>query len=134
MLQWWVKNMVRMEEEREIAWLKFQRHQMLVKRWFDKTYACNKELEIRYLVLKWDKLNDPKGKSSKFPHLWVGPFQISKKMGLGTYLLKNLQGEEDKLHIKGQHLKIYFQWPHGVVTHCYFLYIVDFISCFWNMP
>jgi hypothetical protein len=63
---------------------------MLVKWWFDKNYAGNKDLKMRDLVLKWDKLNEPKGKYSKFQHLWLGPFHISEKMGKGTYRLKNL--------------------------------------------
>ena len=81
---------------------------MLVKRWFDKIYVGNKELEIRDLVIKWEKLNDPKGKHTKFQRLWVGPFQISENMGQGTYQLNNLQEEKEKFYINGQHLKIYF--------------------------
>ena len=42
-----------------------------IKWWFDKTYASNWELEIIDLVLKWDRINEPKGKHSKFQQLWV---------------------------------------------------------------
>ena len=72
---------MKLEEERENSWLKFHNHQLLVKRRFNKNYVGNKDLEVGDLVLKWHKLNKPKGKHMKFQHLWLGPFQISKKIG-----------------------------------------------------
>ena len=63
---------MRLEEKRTIARSKFQRHELLVKRWFYKTYVSNKELEIRDLVLKWGKLNETKGKHFKFSTLMGG--------------------------------------------------------------
>jgi hypothetical protein len=56
-----------------------------MKKWFDKHSTMCKMFEVGDLVLKWDKLNEPKGKHTKFQHLWLGPFQVAKKLGLGTY-------------------------------------------------
>jgi hypothetical protein len=59
----------------------------MVKIWFDKHSKTCKIFEVGDLVLKWDKLNEPKGKHTKFQHLWLGPFQVAEKLGLGTYKL-----------------------------------------------
>jgi hypothetical protein len=68
-----------------------------VKRWFDKHKAKEKNFEVGDLVLKWDKVNEPKGKHSKFQSLWLGPFQVAEKIGVGTYCLQNLRGEPNPL-------------------------------------
>ena len=81
---------------------------MIVKRWFDHHLAGDKDYQVGELVLKWDKLNEPKGKHTKFQHLWLGPFQVVEKIGQGTYRLKTLQGEIEKIPVNGQHLKRYF--------------------------
>ena len=81
---------------------------MIVKIWFDHHLAGDKDFEIRELVLKWDKLNEPKGKHTKFQHLWLGPFEVVEKNGQGTCKLKTLQGETEELPVNGQHLKRYF--------------------------
>ena len=54
------------------------------------------------MVLKWDKVNEPKGKHSKFQSLWLGPFQVVENIGVGTYRLQNLRGELDALPVNGQ--------------------------------
>jgi hypothetical protein len=38
----------------------------------------DKNFEIGDLVLKWDKLKEPKGKHSQFQQLWLGTFQVAK--------------------------------------------------------
>jgi hypothetical protein len=60
------------------------------------------------LVLKWDKIKKPKGKHSKFQNLWLGPFQIAEKIGVGTYRLQNLRGELEALPINDQTLNHLF--------------------------
>jgi hypothetical protein len=80
-----------------------------VKRWFDKHKGKDKNFEIGDLLLKWDRENEPKGKHSKFQNLWLGPFQVAEKIGVGTYLLHNLRGEPDTLLVNGQAFKQYFQ-------------------------
>jgi len=81
---------------------------MIVKRCFDHHLAGNKDFQIGELVLKWDKLSESIGKHMKFQHLWLGQFQVVEKIGQGTYKLKTLQGETEKLPVNGQHLKRYF--------------------------
>eukprot|EP00253_Pinus_taeda_P029683 PITA_29683 len=109
LLQKRINQLVRLEELRDKARNKFRNHQMIVKRWFDRHRAGDKDYQVGELVLKWDKLNEPKGKHTKFQHLWLGLFHVEEKIGQGTYKLKNLQGETKKLPVNGQHLKRYFQ-------------------------
>jgi hypothetical protein len=67
-----------------------------------------KDFQIGDLVLKWDKAHEEKGKHTKFQHLWLGPFQIAKKLGPSTYILQSLNGEVENLLVNGQILKKYF--------------------------
>ena len=85
---------MKLEESRSKAWERFKHQQEMVKRWFDKHKAGNKEFEVGYLVLKWDHPHDEKGKNTKFQQLWIGPFQIAAKLGPSTYTLHDLQGWE----------------------------------------
>jgi hypothetical protein len=57
------------------------------------TMIGDKNFEIGDLVLKWDRVNEPKGKHTKFQNLWLGPFQIAEKIGAETYRLKSLEGD-----------------------------------------
>eukprot|EP00253_Pinus_taeda_P025495 PITA_25495 len=90
LLQKSINQLVRLEELRDKARNKSRNHQMIVKRWFDHHLARDKDYQIGELVLKWDKLSEPKGKHTKFQHLWLGPFQVEEKIGQGTYRLKTL--------------------------------------------
>jgi len=47
----------------------------------------NKDFQVGDLVKKWGKLHEEKGKHTKFQQLWLGPFQVAKNIGLGTYKL-----------------------------------------------
>ena len=68
------------QESRSKAKERFKHQQEVVKRWFDKHKAGNKEFEVGDLVLKWDHPHDEKGKHTKFQQLWVGPFQIASNL------------------------------------------------------
>jgi hypothetical protein len=103
-----IYTLLMLEEEREKEKSNFISHQQIVKRWFDKHKAKEKNCEVGYLVLKWDKANEPKGKHSKFQNLWLISFQVAKKLGVGMYQLQNLRGEPDALLVNGQALKQYF--------------------------
>eukprot|EP00253_Pinus_taeda_P020684 PITA_20684 len=109
LLQERINQLVRLEELRDKAINKFRNHQMTMKRWFDRHLAGHKDYQVGELVLKWDRLNEPKGKHMKFQHLWLGPFQVVENICQGTYRLKTLQGETEKIPVNGQHLKRYFQ-------------------------
>jgi hypothetical protein len=102
-----IDTLLMLEEEREKYKSKFIAHQQIVKIWFDKHKAKEKNFEVGDLVLKWDRENEPKGKHSKFQNLWLGPFQVVEKIGAGTYQLQNLRGEPDALPVNGQALKQY---------------------------
>ena len=65
-------------------------HQQWIKRWFDKNVDGDKQFQVGDLVLKWDKASEAKGKHSKFQKLWLGPYQIAKKIGDATYRLQSL--------------------------------------------
>jgi hypothetical protein len=60
--------------------------------------------------MKWDKQHKDKGKHSKFQKLCFGPYLLKEKFGLGTYILKNLEGEVEILPVNGQALKKYFSY------------------------
>jgi hypothetical protein len=61
-----INTLLMLEEEREKEKSKLLSHQQIVKRWFDKHKAKEKNFEVGDLVLKWDRANEPKGKHSKF--------------------------------------------------------------------
>eukprot|EP00253_Pinus_taeda_P003259 PITA_03259 len=109
LLQKRINQLVRLEELRDKARNKFRNHQMIVKKWFDQHLPGDKDYQVGELVLKSNNLSEPKGKHTKFKHLWFGSFQVEEKIGQGTYRLKTLQGEIEKLPVNGQHLKRYFQ-------------------------
>eukprot|EP00253_Pinus_taeda_P023187 PITA_23187 len=100
-LQERIDQLMKLEELRDKARIKLKNHQMIVKIWFDHHLAGDKYFQVGELVLSWDKLSEPKGKHTKFQHLWLGPFQVIEKIGQGTYRLKTLQGETEKLPVNG---------------------------------
>jgi hypothetical protein len=61
-----INTFLMLEEEREKAKSKIVSHQQIVKRWFDKHKANEKNFDVGDLVLKWDREIEPKGKYSKF--------------------------------------------------------------------
>ena len=100
--------MLKLEESRKKSKYIINQHQDIVKRCFDKRKSRNENFEVGDLVLKWDHPHDEKDKHTKFQHLWVGPYQIAKKLGPSTYKLQYLQGKEANLPLNGVVLKQYF--------------------------
>ena len=86
----------------------FNQHQVIIKIWFDKIKSGTKKFDVGDLVLKWDNPNVEKGKHTKFQHLWIGPYLVTKKLGPATYKLQYLQGQEEGLPVNGLCLKHYF--------------------------
>ena len=107
-LQARIDTFLKLEESRSKSKERFKHQQEIVKIWFDKHQSRNKNFEVGYLVLKWDHPHDEKGKHTKFQHLWIGPFQIAKKLGTSTYKLQDLQRWEENLPVNGLVLKPYF--------------------------
>ena len=117
-LQIWIYNLLKSEESRSKAQERFKHQQEIMKRWFDKHKAGNKEFEVGDLVLKWDHLHNEKGKHTKFHQLWVGAFQIAANLGPSTYKLQDLQRWEENLSINGLVLKPYFSWSFFIWVSC----------------
>ena len=65
-LQIRIYNLLKSKDSRSKAREIFKHQQEIVKRWFDKHKAGNKEFEVGDLVLKWDHPHDKKGKHTKF--------------------------------------------------------------------
>ena len=40
--------------------------------------------------------------------MWLGPFQIVEFVGPSTFMLQDLTGKRDSIHVNGQILKKYF--------------------------
>lgn len=78
MTQKQINTLLHLEEERHVTQKNFKKHRHIVKSWFDKRFVGKKDFEMGDVVLKWDKLNETKGKHSKFQKLWLGPFQIDQ--------------------------------------------------------
>jgi hypothetical protein len=71
-----IDTLLNLEEIRDKTKNKFEAHQQIVKHLFDKKYAGEKEFQVGYLILKWDKSHEYKWKDSKFQQLWLGPYLI----------------------------------------------------------
>ena len=120
--------MLKIEESRQESKDRFNQHEDIFKRWFDKRKYRKRDFEIGDLVLKWDHPHDEKGKHTKFQHLWVGPYQIAEKLGLSTYKLQDLQGKEESIHVNGLVLKQYFTYDFGALLYINktFLFLIFF--------
>jgi hypothetical protein len=100
--------LLKLEEVREQAKKKLDQHQQIVKVWFDSNSSSERNFEVGYLVLKWDKPHEGKGEHTKFQNLWLGPFVISKKIGPISFRLHNLEVQPDNFPVNGKSLKRYF--------------------------
>ena len=103
-----INTLQKLEEDREMARKKFEKHQQTVKRWFDLRKSNGRDLEVGDLVLKWDKEHEDKGKYTKFQCLWLGPFIITEKLGPSTFRLQTLEGDIDNLPVNDHLIKQYF--------------------------
>ena len=61
-----IDALLKLEEENEKAKRKLFEHQVVVKRWFVKQVVGSKDFQVGDLVIKWDKVNETKGKDTKF--------------------------------------------------------------------
>ena len=107
-LQTRIDTLLKLKEEINKAKEKFHTHQQIIKRWFDKCIASDTQFQVADLVLKWDKASEAKGKHSKFQKLWLGLYEIAKKIGDATYRLQSLQGDLENLPVNAFILKRYF--------------------------
>eukprot|EP00253_Pinus_taeda_P019157 PITA_19157 len=98
----------KLEEEREKAKNTHDKYQQIIKLSFDSVSSSSKQLQVGDLVRKWDKAHEDKGKHTKFQKMWLGPFQISEKVGHSTFILQDLSGKRDSLPINGLMLRKFF--------------------------
>ena len=103
-----INALLKLEEDRESARKKFDKHQQTVKRWFDHRKSASRDLEVGDLVLTWDKEHEDKGKHTKFQCLCLGPFIITEKLGPSTFRLQTLEGDIENLPVNGHMIKKYF--------------------------
>ena len=107
-LQERIDTSLKLEELQKKAKDNLNQHQGTIKRWFDKRKYGTINFDIGDQVLKWDDPHAQKGKHTKFQHLWIGPYLVTEKLGLTTYKLQDLQGQEEILLVNGLCLKHYF--------------------------
>jgi hypothetical protein len=86
------KDRMIIDPERNQEKKKIDHHQQIVKGWFDSNSSLDRNFDVGYLVLKWDKSHEGKGEHTKFQNLWLGPFVISEKLGPNSFRLHNLEG------------------------------------------
>ena len=103
-----INTLLKLEEDRELARKKFDKHQQTVKCWFDHRKSASRDLEVGDLVLKWDKEHEDKGKHTKFQCMWLGPFIITEKLGPSTFRLQTLEGDIENLSVNGHLIEKYF--------------------------
>eukprot|EP00253_Pinus_taeda_P013143 PITA_13143 len=101
-------QILKLEEERDKTKDTHAKHQQIIKAAFDSASSGSKDFQVGDLVLKWDKAHEDKGKHTKFQKLWLGPFQISEKIGHSTFLLQDLTGVRESLPVNGLILKKLF--------------------------
>ena len=53
-----------------------------------------KKFQLDDVVLKWDAINEDKGKHSKFDNLWKGPYRITAERGQNAFLLSEMDGQD----------------------------------------
>ena len=84
---------------------KFTLQKNCIKRWFNKNSIGKTNFCVGDLVLKWDKSHEEKGKHTMFQQMWLDPFGIVEQLGPSTFLLQDLSGKRESLHVNGHVLK-----------------------------
>jgi hypothetical protein len=87
-----INALLKLEEVRTQEKQKLDQHQQIVKSWFDTSLSSDRNFNVGYLVLKWDKTHKDKGEHTEFQNLWLGPFVIAEKLGPSSFRLPNLEG------------------------------------------
>ena len=64
-----------------------------IKKIYDRKAKADK-FQLDDVVLKWEAMNEEKGKHGKFENLWKGPSKIATYRGQHAFLLKEMNGED----------------------------------------
>jgi hypothetical protein len=84
-------ELINVQQIREKAFNNSQLHQDMIKNDFDR-HTKEVDFKVVDLVLKWDAINEDRGKHGKFDHLWLRPFKIVAYHGNNAYLLQEHNG------------------------------------------
>ena len=103
-----INNMINLKEDREKDKQHFEKHQQIVKSWFDQALVSNRDFQVGDLVLKWDKAHDDKSEHTKFQYFWLGPYVIEEKIGPSTFRLQTLEVQFETFLLNKLILKKYF--------------------------
>jgi hypothetical protein len=79
-------ELINVQQTREKAFNNSQLHQERIKKDFNR-YTKENDFKVGDLVLKWDAINEDRGKHGEYDHLWLGPFKIVAYHGNNAYLL-----------------------------------------------
>jgi hypothetical protein len=63
-----------------------------MKKSFDK-HSKLEDFLLGDLVLRYDTINENKGKNRKFYNMWMGPFRIGEHRKNNAYFMEELNGE-----------------------------------------
>jgi hypothetical protein len=85
-------ELINVQQTRDKSFNNSQLHQESIKKSFDK-HTKEDDFKVGDLVLKWDAINEDRGKHGKFDHLWLGPFKIVAYHGNNAYLLQEHNGD-----------------------------------------
>jgi hypothetical protein len=85
-------ELINTQQTKETTFHNAQLRQDKIKEDFDRHTKVD-DFEPGDWVLKWDAINEYKGKHGKFDKLWLGPFKIATHCGSNAYLLQESNGE-----------------------------------------
>jgi hypothetical protein len=88
-----INQMIHLQQSREEIFNKTRVIQESIKKIFDKR-TKEDDFELGDLVLRWDAINEDKGKHGKFDSLWRGPYMIQAFRGNNAFFLNNVDGTD----------------------------------------
>jgi len=99
--------MIHLQQTREEVFQNTFRLQENVKRIYDWKTKAGK-FQIDDVVLRWDVINEDKGKHGKFENLRKGPYNIVVYRVKNAFLLKEMDGQDcSRGPVNGRLLKFY---------------------------
>lgn len=102
-----INQLIELDESRRSAFDQSIKNHKRIKGVFDKK-TRNREFQQNDPVLLWNKRKEKVGQHGKFESLWTCPFIIREAVGLNSFHLSHLDGEEVPLPANGLHLKLFF--------------------------
>ena len=102
-----INSLIELNENHRRTFDHLIEHQDKVKEKFVKN-TLQRQLQIRDLVLLWDKRREDLGKHGKFDSHWLDPYQITDVAAPNAFHLSHMYGENIPLPVNGKTLKSYF--------------------------